>query len=800
MNATFKAFLSSWSFDAWIAVPVFAAVLIYLRGWTILHRRTPHRFSHWRLTAFVCAMALLLLALISPIDAFSSLLLQMHMIQHVLLMFLIPPLIWLSLPELPLLFGLPRTVRREWIAPLYRLAWLRNVFSKLTRPVVAWVVFVGATWIWHLPRFYEAALKSPMLHNLEHACFFWAAMLFWWPVVQPYPSRVRYSRWLLLPYLFLAALQGTVLSGILSFAGDVLYDHYASLSSVWGISALHDQAIAGSLMWIVGMIAYVTAAMFLGYHLVFASPPAGVRFAAVGIDIAAKTVPRDHSTRPRTSERQPRRHRPRAGSELPILAPESPERRRPRGRDLLRVPVVGNFLRWKHARVCLQVVMFVAAAAVIVDGLWGTQVVSLNLAGVLPWIHWRGYLVIGLLVAGNLFCMACPFKLSRTLGKRLFGGKRNWPRPLRSKWLAVALLVLFFWAYEVFSLWQSPWWTAWIAVGYFLAAFMIDGWFRGAAFCKYVCPIGQFNFVQSFVSPLEVRVKETAVCSGCTTQECIRGDTQRAIPGCELQLYQPRKSSNFDCTFCLDCLHACPHDNVGLVTTLPGSELVRDPRRSGIGQLSRRTDIAALVLILVFAAFVNAAGMVAPVVNLIDTVTERWGLTSRLPVVTAGYLLALVVVPVLLVAGAAFVGRRWSGEREPAVRVATRFSYMFVPIGCAMWLAHYGFHLFTSPGAFRAAWQRFGSDFGLWTAEATSWTCSCAGQASDWLLKTELALLDVGLLMSLFVGYRIARGHDSAIGRSVRAFLPWAAIAALLFLTGVWIVFQPMQMRGAPGL
>ena len=136
--------------------------------------------------------------------------------------------------------------------------------------------------------------------------------------------------------------------------------------------------------------------------------------------------------------------------------------------------------------------------------------------------------------------------------------------------------------------------------GLLSTAFAIDGLFRGASFCKYVCPIGQFNFVQSLLSPLEVKVRNPGVCTSCRTHECIRGTDN--IPGCEMGLFQPRKSSNMDCTFCLDCVHACPHENVGILVGLPGKELWEDPVRSGIGRFWKRPDLALLVLVLVFGA------------------------------------------------------------------------------------------------------------------------------------------------------------------------------------------------------
>ena len=290
--------------------------------------------------------------------------------------------------------------------------------------------------------------------------------------------------------------------------------------------------------------------------------------------------------------------------------------------------------------------MLILAIAVLLDGFLGPQLSPMNLAGVLPWTHWRGFTVIALLFAGNLFCMVCPFMLVRDFGRRWLPAKWTWPRSLRNKWLAAFLLALYLWAYEAFSLWNSPWLTAWIILSYFLAAILIDGLFQGGSFCKYVCPIGQFHFVQSLLSPLEVKVREPDVCRTCKTFDCIRGRSEQR--GCELKLFQPKKKGNMDCTFCMDCVHACPHDNVGLIAVTPGKDLWNGEQRSSIGPYSTRFDLAVLVLILVFGSLANAAGMIAPVAAVLDR--ARFLFDLQRPVIVALFLPGgIFLIPGLIV-------------------------------------------------------------------------------------------------------------------------------------------------------
>jgi cytochrome c oxidase assembly factor CtaG len=823
VSPTLDAFLRSWSFDPWLLATLLVSAGVYLRGWLVLRRRDPQRWHSGRAIAFLGGLAAIYLALASPIEEFAGLLLQVHMIQHMLLMMAAPPLLWLGAPLLPVLRGLPRAVRVYWVAPFLSSPALRRFFGRLTHPLAALPIFVAVTWLWHVPPTYELALRSSAWHVVQHICFLAAGLVFWYPVIRPYPARPRWSSWLLLPHLFLADLSNTALSALLTFSDRVLYPHYTEVPRLGGLSVLADQSAAGVIMWVPGSLAFLLPLFALAVCLLSGPQQGGKsRRLTNRADIVnrlgvSRSLTSLQEVAPTANDSYASAKRPAGSRSLPlvpdpvlVLSPGGARiplplatvpgavRSRPAdlpqhrsGFDLLRVSLVGRFLRWRYARLSMQLPLLLLAGLVIYDGLRGPQVGAMNLAGVLPWIHWRGLAIFGLLAAGNVFCMGCPFLLPRTIARRWLPAGWPWPRRLRSKWLAVLLLVAFLWAYEALALWDRPLWTALLALGYFVGAFVIDGAFRGASFCKYVCPIGQFNFVQSLVSPLEVKAIDPDVCASCRTKDCIRG--RDGIPGCELNLYLPRKASNMDCTACLDCVHSCPHDNVGLIAGSPGAELWNDRQRSGIGRFSRRPDLAALVLVLVFGAFANAAGMVSTVVDAQQWLMQSTGFDSPLLATTAFYLVVLSVLPLLTVGGAAALSRRWGRLNAGTLRVATRYTFALVPLGLGMWVAHYSFHFLTSYDTVVPITQRLAADLGMRSLGEPTWVSACCRPAADWLLPLEILFLDVGLLLSLYSGYRLALAESR---RPLGALAPWALLLVTLFAAGLWILFQPMEMRG----
>ena len=443
--------------------------------------------------------------------------------------------------------------------------------------------------------------------------------------------------------------------------------------------------------------------------------------------------------------------------------------------DLLTWPLIGGFLRWRHARTAMQAPLLLIAGLMIFDGLVGPQLAPKNLATVGAWLHYRGLVVLALLLAGNLFCMACPFMLPRQAGRwlreRFWNGGRPVPRALRSKWTAAGLVIAFFFCYEAFSLWASPWLTAWVAIGYFVAAFAVDTVFQGAAFCKHVCPLGQFNFFGSLISPLEIKVRRPAVCGGCRTKDCITagqigrrsGRPASSGPrGCELALFQPRKVGNMDCTFCLDCVHACPYDNIGLLARTPTAELWTDPYRSGIGRFSRRMDVAALVVIFTFGAFLNALNMIQPVIALQGRLAAWLDTTSRVPGLVLIFMLGLGFLPAVSLLLAGLAGRALGGDRRARViGVIGRYVYALAPMGFGMWLAHYGFHFLTGGLTVVPVVQSFLADVGLFGGKV-QWGLG-ALVPSAWLFPFEAVMLYLGAAAAVIAAFQIAR--DDVAGR-----------------------------------
>ena len=138
----------------------------------------------------------------------------------------------------------------------------------------------------------------------------------------------------------------------------------------------------------------------------------------------------------------------------------------------------------------------------------------------------------------------------------------------------------------------------------------------------------------------------------------------------------------------------------------------------------------------------------------------------------------------------------WCAARTPTLALATRYAFALIPLGFAMWVAHYSFHFFTSWEAIIPATQRFASDLGVELLGPPEWICACCRPAADWVVRFELLALGVGLLTTLYTALRIAESRTSSTRQSIGAVAPWGLLAIALYAAGVWILLQPMEMRG----
>ncbi len=241
------AILTIWTFEPSALAGVAQAALAYT-ALALLAWQRGRPLGTGRIAAFSLGLGLLLLALISPLDLLADgYLLSAHMIQHLLLLAVVPPL---------LLLGVPRWTWRAIVA-----ARPGDLAERLLgQPLVAFTLYAGAIAVWHLPPCYDAALADTRIHIVEHLCFLFVAGAFWWVALAPLPERDQLGPFGRVLYLFAAGLPNTVVAAALTFAPRPLYTPYVApadpygflplIRQGWGLTALADQQIAGLLMWI----------------------------------------------------------------------------------------------------------------------------------------------------------------------------------------------------------------------------------------------------------------------------------------------------------------------------------------------------------------------------------------------------------------------------------------------------------------------------------------------------------------------------------------------------------------------
>jgi len=247
--------INIWRFDASIMLGLLAIAGAYTYGAVRLRKQGLWGKAIARRHVFFFALGVLVLflALVSPIDHIGEkYLFSVHMVQHILIAMVAPPLI---------LLGVPRWMM-QWLLDFFRVG---PVVKLVTHPVLAYMAFNAALIAWHFPALYEAALHNPIVHVAEHMCFIATGFLSWYPVIDPSGQHARFHPLAKVLYLFLFVIPNGVLGAAFAFAPQPIYVTYAEAPRLWGSTAMGDQAVAGGIMWVPGWAVY-----FVALSIVFA--------------------------------------------------------------------------------------------------------------------------------------------------------------------------------------------------------------------------------------------------------------------------------------------------------------------------------------------------------------------------------------------------------------------------------------------------------------------------------------------------------------------------------------------------
>lgn len=264
MDPTFIIRLS-WAWRPEIILTLSLAATVHLIGRQRLKRKGSTDLTKpWRSISYLSGLAILWIALMSPIDVLSDQFFYMHMIQHLLMVMIAAPLLLIANPMPIALWGLPSSLRLEIGRGLRPGSRFRQVVRSVTTPGLVWLYFVAVLVGWHDPRLYGLALRNELVHDLEHLSFLGTAVLFWWHVIgcAPHIHR-RLSQGVRIGYA-LSVVPANALTGIaIAFASEPIYEHYTTVPRIGEMTVLQDQMLSGIIMWIPGSMMYIVAALIL---------------------------------------------------------------------------------------------------------------------------------------------------------------------------------------------------------------------------------------------------------------------------------------------------------------------------------------------------------------------------------------------------------------------------------------------------------------------------------------------------------------------------------------------------------
>jgi polyferredoxin len=450
--------------------------------------------------------------------------------------------------------------------------------------------------------------------------------------------------------------------------------------------------------------------------------------------------------------------------------------------DLLRLPSIGRFLRWRWLQPILEVPMLAIFVLAIIVGIWGTQEPSQNLATMLIWVYWWSLVIFSFIFVGRIWCLICPLGAAgEWINRRVGTLAKRWPKAFRNLWIAHIFFITLTGIDLVIGIDILPRFTGLFLLTLLIMSMVTALIFERRAFCRYVCPIGGMTGIYSMTSALELRTKSRGRCESCTTKECIKGDT--GTYACPWFEYPGEMDRNNYCTMCGECVRSCPHENVGLSVRPPGQDLWRTDRR-------------------VFDEVILAVGMVGVMASHTIATTQPYddwvnGLEANAGI-PAWITITLVYVASIVLANLAFLGvsalaARWTATaRRPLDgRTVYRWTgYALIPLALSMHLARNVLFLNIWGTSIKSVvanmWNAPGFPFGTGPVE----TQDLLPDSTVWWIRMVIILL--GFVFSAYAAYRLSlrmQPRRRLAGRMLAAILISMVAFSIVY---VWILSLPL--------
>ena len=446
------------------------------------------------------------------------------------------------------------------------------------------------------------------------------------------------------------------------------------------------------------------------------------------------------------------------------------------------MPVIGKLLRSKHFNTLLIAPTLLIFIFIVGAGILGKQDTS-NPAVLMTWILWWPAVIFSFILLGRIWCVACPFGFAGDVAQKIYSFQLKVPKFFKNMWWRMGLFLALTWATTLWALDRWPLGTAGLALALTLGAVSMGLIFQKRAFCRFVCPVGGIFGLYAMTTPVRIGVKDKRLCQ----REC---DTKDCAQICNWFEFAPTMDRNMDCNLCLDCVRACPKDNITLQVQSFGQDLATfKPHRKSV-------DEAVTVAAVLGVSVMQTAVMLNSWPGWEAKVGSWLGLAHGPLLYTLIFLTMGLVVPSILVALVSYVGAPPGELRSDIFHAFRTYAYIFLPLGLALHASHNFHHLLGEGGAMVTGLRQALSEYTGWASLApteVAGAASAIGPNTLFLLQW-LALIG-GLYLSYLVGVAVARRTSVQSVRAFRTALPILLFAIAYTVINIVVLSAPMAHR-----